>query len=115
MVSFCVLLGACTQAVFVGTSKGSYRQTANKVHPAEAMKLAQPYLAKTFELRCKYIHHNDEHWCKKEPRDQIVQEGQFYYITRTSYPYKTANAYMRYAVKVHVKTGALTPPKDAKE
>ena len=69
------------------------------------MAMAQPYLEETFRKRCQA--RIDKHWCDKKPRDYIVQKGDYYYISRTAYPYKSIYAYLNYAVRVHVQNGTL--------
>jgi len=107
-----VLAGAsgCAKAEYVGnTSKGFWSNESSKVSPNEAYREAEPYLAATWEARCKELRHQDE-WCKKAPVDHMVRSGNYYYLTRTSFPYeKDSSAYLEYAVRVDAESGKVLP------
>jgi hypothetical protein len=84
----------------------------NKISPAKALELAKPHLQKSWELGCK-SHSDPKHWCVTRANRaivHIVQKGNYYYLRKTSYPYKTFTAYLYHAVKVHVNSGQVTPP-----
>ena len=105
-----LLFVSCAEVRFVGSSAGKLRVLPeNRISPAAALDLARPHLARAWQLRCRHIHHDDRHWCGRAPTDFIVQQGDYYYITRTSYPYKTLRAYLRYAVRVHAQDGQVRP------
>lgn len=114
-----LVFSSCANVFFIGSThdNSTYKVcNENAVSPAQAMEKAKPHLPFTWELRCKYIHKNQSsNWCNKKTYDYIVQKGDYYYITRTSYPYKTYYAYIRYAVKVHVQTGKMILPADGEE
>ena len=46
----------------------------------------------------------------KPAYDIIVVQGEWYYLTRDNYPFKTLRAYINHAVRVHVNTGELIQP-----
>ncbi len=78
------------------------------ISPAEAVKLAAPHLELLFRQRCQ--RRIDKRWCDKPARDYVLIQGAFYYVTRESYPYKTINAYLEPAVRVHRESGKLVLP-----
>jgi len=101
----------CSKVVAIGDSKRPEQMKhpeGNKISPKRALDLAKPHLAKSWDLGCQ--RHSSKHWCEKPGIVHIVQKGDYYYLRKTSYPYKTLNAYLKYAVKVHVNSGSVTPP-----
>ena len=106
-----LLVFACAEVRFLGNSQGQLKPAPeNTVSPQSAMDLARVHLPLAWALRCRFVHRGDPHWCGKTPTDYIVQQGDFYFVTRTSYPYKTIHAYTRYAVRIHVRTAEVLPP-----
>ena len=100
---------ACASARYMGNASKGFSSDSNAgVSPSDAYQIALPYLAATWKARCAHIP-NHTPWCVKEPTDHMVRRGDYYYVTRTSYPYKTQNAYLRFAVRVHVDTGEVIP------
>lgn len=82
--------------------------TRSRVSPAQALKIAMPHLEANFKQRCqKRI---DKRWCDKPALNHIVIVGDYYHITRESYPYKTLQAYVEPAIRVHRDTGELQLP-----
>jgi hypothetical protein len=102
-----IFLFSCSPPVLVATYPGKENAVNNKISPSQAYQSAMPYLEQTFQNRCQSKHQRGSHWCDKKPTDYIMQKGKWYYITRSSYPYKTLNAYLRYAVLVHTETGEV--------
>ena len=81
----------------------------NSVSAIKAIKLAEPYLDKTFELRSAL-----RDWPSKEDKEPVVHvvlKGKYYYIVKENYPYKYIEAYLPHAVKVNKNTGQVYPPK----
>ncbi len=78
----------------------------SRISAAEAVRLAKPHLDEIFRKRCES--RLDKGWCKKPARDHVVVLGEFYHVTRESYPYKTIQAYVKPAVRVHRDTGAIS-------
>jgi hypothetical protein len=99
-----LLLAACDDTVYIGTARDGFRDTpGNTITPARAKELAGPYLAECFTRR--QARRLSPH--RGEPTDIVVQEGNWYYVTRDNYPYKTLGAYTHRAVRVHVRTGEV--------
>ncbi len=110
-VFFCIASNHCAQAVLVGSTAGGWAERPqNRISPQQALEMARPHLPFCWELRCRYVHRGNKHWCSKPPRDFVVEKGRYYYVTRTSYPYKTLEAYVFYAVRIHTRTGELELP-----
>lgn len=106
IMSICLL--GC-EPVDVGNSSTGYKSIPNvKVQPAEAVKLAEQYLDKTFELRKAST--DLERSSDKKPTIQVTLDGNYYYIVKESYPAKSIYFYMKHAVKVHKNSGKLIPP-----
>gem|GEM_PF-5542249 len=100
---------ACSTTTYVGnTSKGFWSETPAKYPPNTAYQKATPFLDATWEARCEEVRKNDK-WCDQPAIDHMVRKGDYYYVTRTSYPYKAHSAYTKYAVRVHADTGEVTP------
>jgi hypothetical protein len=98
-------LGCAAPEIVSVTDEGTGR---GKISPAAAFRLASPHLDAVFKLRCR--RHLDKRWCDKPPRDTLLIEGEYYHVTRESYPYKTLNAYLKPAVRVHRNTGKIELP-----
>lgn len=107
MSSFAIGCGAKVEYVGNGT-KGFWSDSPVQVPPNIAFGKAQPFLEPTWEARCKELHANDD-WCEKPPVDHMVRKGQYYYVTRTSYPYEDYDAFTQFAVRVHTETGEVIP------
>jgi hypothetical protein len=106
-----VLLSGCAKPEYLGnTTKGFWSEEAAAYGPNDAFSKASPYLEATWVARCENIHHHDE-WCDKPPIDHMMRRGKFYYLTRTSYPYKNHEPYLEYAVTVNSETGEVIPYK----
>ncbi len=106
-------LASCAKITVIGDSNHPEKMKTvegNRVSPEKALELAEPYLQMSWEIGCR--HHASDHWCKKQATVHIVQKCDHYYIRKTSYPYKSINAYLHHAVKVHVDSGEVTPPSD---
>lgn len=109
LLAACLLLLGCAKTEYLGNSaKGFWSEEAAKIPPNEAFRRAMPHLEATWKARCETLRHQDE-WCEKHPTDHMVRRGDYYYITRTSYPYKAYDAYLKYAVKVDVNSGEVIP------
>lgn len=78
------------------------------VSPQEALEKAGPYLQKTFELRSK----NRRSRITSPTKDFITAKGDWYYICRDNYPYKSIYAYQTHAVKINGHTGECIPPEE---
>ncbi len=102
-------LSGCAKPEYLGNSaKGFWSNQAAPYGPNDAFNKAMPFLDATWKARCEKVRHHDE-WCEKPPIDHMMRQGDFYYVTRTSYPYKTTEAYLEYAVKVNAQTGEVIP------
>jgi hypothetical protein len=112
LMVFCGLTSGCAKAEYVGnTSKGFWSDTSSKVSPNDAYREAEPHLAATWEARCKELRHQDE-WCERAPVDHMSRSGEYYYLTRTSYPYeKDSPSLLDYAVRVNAESGEVLPYK----
>ncbi|MCH2110995.1 MAG: hypothetical protein MK135_16880 [Polyangiaceae bacterium] len=108
-----VLAPACGEVHYIGHTGGEFRQAdTGSISSEAALEKAQPYLAATQEARCAATKQENSKWCQTPGAVHIVQKGKHYYLSQTDYPYKTFHAYLHYAVKVHVKTGDVTPYKE---
>jgi hypothetical protein len=101
-----VIMSGCASPEMVSASDESTARA--KISPAQAMKLASPHLEAVFKLRCES--RLDKSWCKKPAGDQILLLGEHYHIARESYPYKTINAYIEPAIRIHKETGEVILP-----
>ncbi len=69
------------------------------VQPAEALKIAAPYLEE----------HATYHWDPQQPlKTYIVKYRKWYYVMRTNYPAKTLRFYMQPAVRINTTDGKVT-------
>ena len=101
------LTGCLADVTYLGSYKSGFRSVGeSKVSPAQAYEKAKPHMAETLKRRCES--RPDKTWCKKPARDHMVLQGNYYYITRESYPYKSLYAYLKNAVKVHKDSGELS-------
>lgn len=100
------LLTACASPEMVSASDESTQRSP--VSPAEAKRRALPHLPAVFKLRCEK--RMDKSWCTKPARDHVLIVGEYYHVTRESYPYKTLQAYVEPAVRIHRQTGELLLP-----
>ena len=95
---------ACASPEMV--APGDESTARSRISAAEALRLAKPHLESIFHQRCeKRI---DKRWCEKPALDHVLILGDYYHVTRESYPYKTIQAYVKPAVRVHRETGALS-------
>lgn len=102
-------LSGCAKTEYIGNgNKGFWSDSPAEISPNEAFARAQPHLPATWTARCEKVRNHDE-YCDKMPTDHMVRKGGYYYLTRTSYPYKSYDAYTQYAVRVDVKTGEVIP------
>ena len=69
------------------------------IQPAEALQIADPYLAE----HGTYVYKEDE-----ALQTHIVRYKDWYFVSRTNYPAKYAGYYTKRAVKVHVDTGEVS-------
>jgi len=100
---------ACSKTVFIGsTTCGFKKSTECKISPEKAYEIAKPYLQLSYEIRNKKRNYPSD---KLEMNDYILLKGNYYYITRDNYPYKTFMAYLNHAVKVDSGTGEIIKPK----
>ncbi|MFZ5629259.1 MAG: hypothetical protein ACOY5B_09050 [Spirochaetota bacterium] len=108
LLSAIFLFNGCASPEMVSVSDESTQRSP--VSAAEATRRAGPHLAAVFQLRCqKRI---DKSWCTKPARDHVLIVGDYFHVTRESYPYKTLQAYAEPAVRVHRQTGELILPKE---
>jgi hypothetical protein len=114
-IVFSVLgLFSCEKTIYIGSSQSTKMKNprGNNISPEKALELSKPYLQKSWDLGCAK-HNNREHWCVKRANRatvHIVQKGDYYFLRKTSYPYKATTAYLNHAVKVHVNSGEVIPP-----
>jgi hypothetical protein len=101
-----LLLTACASPEMVSVSDESTQRSP--VSAAEATRRALPHLPAVFKLRCEK--RLNKSWCNKPARDYVLIVGDYYHVTRESYPYKTIQAYVEPAVRVHRQTGELQLP-----
>lgn len=80
----------------------------NSISPQMAYKKAEPHLANNFLDRCN--RRIDKRWCAKKYEDLVFLDGNYYFISRESYPYKTIQAYLVNAIKVHKASGTVILP-----
>lgn len=107
----CLQVIACAAPEILSkTDEGTLR---GKISPALAFRLASPHLDAVFKMRCE--RRIDKHWCDKPARDTLLLEGEYYHVTRESYPYKTLNAYLEPAVRVHRNSGKIELPDFSKK
>lgn len=100
---------ACTETVFLGSKSNGFKKCIEcKISSDKAYEIAKPYLQLSYELRNKKRNYPPD---KLKIDDYILLKGNYYYITRDNYPYKTYMAYLSHAVKVDSRTGKLFPPK----
>lgn len=99
-----VFAQACASPEMV--APGDESTARSRVSAAEALRLAKPHLEAVFRQRCES--RIDKHWCEKPARDHVLILGDYYHVTRESYPYKTIQAYVKPAVRVHRDTGAVS-------
>ncbi len=104
-----LMMSACAKTEYVGNgNKGFWSDSPAKVSPNEAFLRAQPHLEATWKARCQEERNHDD-YCDKMPTDHMVRRGGYYYLTRTNYPYKSHEAYLKYAVRVDVNSGEVIP------
>jgi len=109
ILGLALIMSGCASLEYVGNgSKGFWSETPGRVSPNEAYSKAMPHLEATWTVRCEKVRDHDE-WCEKHPTDHMVRRGNFYYLTRTSFPYKTHSAFLQYAVRVDASTGEVLP------
>ena len=102
-----LLLLSCSEVKYIGDSRSGYvKDLSFIISPEKAVKLAEPYLNLSYELRVKNrsIRHDSP------LVDFVVQKGKWYYVTRDNYPYKYIGAYKNHAVKVNVNSGMIIAP-----
>jgi hypothetical protein len=99
-----LLVQACASPEMV--APGDESTARSRISPAAAMRLAAPHLESVFRRRCEK--RLDRHWCDKPARDHVLVLGDHYHVTRESYPYKTIQAYVKPAVRVHRETGEIS-------
>jgi hypothetical protein len=80
----------------------------NPISPEQAIKRAEPYLDRTYELRKQgsRLHRQD-----KDATVHVSLKGNYYYIVKESYPAIYIDFYLPHAVKVHKVTGDIIPPR----
>jgi hypothetical protein len=99
-----VFLFACEDIVYMGSVRDGFGVAqGNTIPPERARELAQPFLAECYAARRAHRLSN----LPGPPTDIVVQQGDWYYVTRDNYPYKTLGAYTHTAVRVHVRTGEV--------
>jgi hypothetical protein len=98
---------SCTRTIYMGSSETGFKDIHdNTITPVKALDLARAHLPKTYELRLrKRLNKYDN-----PLSDIIVMQGEWYFIVRDNYPYKTFDAYLEHAVKVNIHTGEIIPP-----
>jgi hypothetical protein len=79
-----------------------------KISTDDAIRLAQPYLDRTFELRSE--NRPEDMQSDRPPRDIVTPKGRWYYVVRDNYPAVKENFYLDHAVKVHMDTGEIIEP-----
>ena len=98
------------KSIPVGSSYSGYENVIRaKIQLEEAVKLAKPYLDRTFELR--KLHSDLSRSEDKEPGIFVTLKNRYYYIVKENHPAKSVNFYLDHAVKVHINSGEIIPPK----
>ena len=101
-----IILAGCSGAISINKTDKGYEYIKNaKIQPDKAIKLAEPYLDKIFEIRSK-----NRDWPsvkERQPIIHIVLKGNYYYVTKENYPAKDIYFYMRNAVKIHKNRGKI--------
>ncbi|TAL37008.1 MAG: hypothetical protein EPN93_06155 [Spirochaetes bacterium] len=99
-----VFLFACEDVVYMGSVRDGFTVAQeNTISPERARELAQPFLAECYARRKAQRLSN----LPGPPTDIVVQKGDWYFVTRDNYPYKTLGAYTHTAVRVHTETGEI--------
>lgn len=94
----CLLLCGCAlqRAEFIG---GDSTIPGVEIQPSQALEMAESHLEE----------HATVVWKDADNLTTLmVKKGRYYYIKRSDYPAKTANWYLRSAIKIHCRTGALS-------
>ena len=100
---------SCSTTEWIGKSDGKFVTPEGcVVSPEEAFKLAGPWLEETYRLRSEGK--VNRAGSERPLTDTIVLRGNWYYVSRDNYPFKTIEAYRYHAVKVHIKTGEVIRP-----
>jgi hypothetical protein len=106
LLSFVLMIFAQACASPEMVAPGDESTARSRISPAEAMRLAAPHLESVFRKRCEK--RLDRRWCDKPARDQVLILGDYYHVARESYPYKTIQAYVKPAVRVHRESGEIS-------
>ena len=101
-----VLVCGCGKAYHGNGWAGFEGFPENNISPQQAVRIAEPYLDETFELRAR----NRRHVSDREPEVHVMLEGKYYYVVKDNYPSYTPGLYLWHAVKVHKDTGDVSPP-----
>ena len=101
------LLSSCEKSYWSGLNESYDSFPDNPVSPQQAVKLAQPYLDKTFRLRSNMA----QRLSNGKLSDIVTLEGDYYYIVRDNFASYSPDFYRKHAVKVNKKTGKVIPPK----
>jgi len=83
----------------------------NPISVQDAIRLAEPHLGKTFELRSA----KREYISDKEPVLWVTLKGNCYYLVKDNYPSYTPGFYLHHAVKINKNTGEVMPPSEYPE
>lgn len=100
---------ACSSAPLrsLGNSRSGYESVSHKVTAEEAVRLAQPHLEESFELRKK--NRPEDMKSDDPPVDHVMLKGDWYYIVRDNY--WAHKSELTHAVRVHTQTGEVQEPK----
>jgi hypothetical protein len=98
-------------AVFLGSAAWSQKKASPQmvhpedtiegiaIQPGEALAIATPYLEE----------HAIDLWNPEKPlQTYIILKGRYYYVSKSNYPAKTINYYLKPAVKVNSKSGNVS-------
>ncbi len=105
-------LGGCAGKTHSGTTESDLRGFSpdNKIGITEAVKLADPYLDESYEMRIR-----DGSSLTRTGTSKTVlratQDGPYYYIAKDDFTSQAPLKHNRYAVRVHAQTGEVRPPR----
>jgi hypothetical protein len=101
-----LLLTSCGKTYIARSSEGYASFPGNTISPEQAVKLADPYLDKTFELRAA----KRQGVSPRKPTVWVTLKGQYYHIVKDNYPAYNRGFYLHHAVKVDKDTGDMIAP-----
>jgi len=106
-----LLMGCSSKSIYLGSDAQGYTQAPeNTISPEAAAEAAAPFLEETYALRA--AERLSTAGSDQPLTVHIVQKGRWYHVAADNYPFKTYNAYLEPAVRVHIETGEVLPPEE---